>query len=104
MEDIRKCKKRGRRGLSWTSARQALAKTVALGGGGGDATDCAGVGFGAIRVGGFLSVEAAGGYKTVASVYFGGRGACTQYDPETILGAKTLDPKGDACYYGSQKS
>ena len=27
-------KKRGRHGLLWTSARQALAKTVALGGGG----------------------------------------------------------------------
>ena len=34
MEDIRRCEKRGERGLSWTSARQALAKTVALGGGG----------------------------------------------------------------------
>ena len=34
--------------------------------GGGEATDCAGVGFGAIRAGGALSVEAAGGYKTVA--------------------------------------
>ena len=29
--------------------------------GGADATDCAGVGFGAIRAGGFLPVEAAGG-------------------------------------------
>ena len=59
MEDIRKCKKRGRRGLSWTSARQALAKTVALAG--ADATDCAGVGFSAIWAGGFLFVEAAEG-------------------------------------------
>ena len=33
MEDIRRCKKRGNRGLSWTSARQPVAKTVALGGG-----------------------------------------------------------------------
>ena len=31
--------------------------------------DCAGMGFGAIRAGGFLSVEAAAGYKTVASAY-----------------------------------
>ena len=31
MEDERRCKKRGRRGLSRTSARQAFAKTVALG-------------------------------------------------------------------------
>ena len=68
--------------------------------GGGDATDCAGVGFGAIRAGGFLPVEAAGGYKTVTDVYFRGRGACAQYDPQVILGAKTIDPKGDA-YYGS---
>ena len=70
------------------------------GGGGADATDCAGVGFGANRAGGFLPVEAAGGYKTVASAYFRGCGACTQYDPRVILGAKTLDPKRDA-YYGS---
>ena len=68
------------------------------GGGGGDATDCAGVGFGAIRAGGFLPVEAAGGYKTVA--HFRAGGACTQHDPKIILGAKTLDPKGDA-YHGS---
>ena len=55
--------------------------------GGGDATDCAGVGFGAKRAGGFLSVEAAGGCKTVAGAYFRGRGACTQYDPTVIVGA-----------------
>ena len=36
-------------------------------GGGVAATDCAGVGFGATRAGGFLPVEAAGGYKTVAA-------------------------------------
>ena len=60
-------------------------------GGGGDATDCAGVRFGAIRAGVCLPVEAAGGYKTVASTYFRGRGACTQYDPKVIVGAKTLD-------------
>ena len=41
-------------------------------------------------------MEAAGGYKTVASAYFRGRGACIQYDPKVIVGAKTLDPKGDA--------
>ena len=35
---------------------------------GGDATDCAGVGFGAI-----LPLEAAGGCKTVAGAYFRGR-------------------------------
>ena len=67
-------------------------------GGGGEATECAGVGFGAIRAGGFLPVEAAGGYKTVAGAYFRGRGACTQYDPKVIVGAKTLDPQGDAYY------
>ena len=67
--------------------------------GGADATDCAGVGFGAIEVGGFLPVDAAGGY-TVASAYCRGRGACTQYDPKVILGAKSLEPRGDA-YYGS---
>ena len=45
--------------------------------GGGDATDCAGVGFGAIRAGGFLP-----------GAYFRG-GACAQYNPKVILGAKT---------------
>ena len=68
--------------------------------GGGDATDCAGVVFGAMRVGALLPMKAAGGCKTVAGAYFRGRGACTQYDPKVILGAKTLYPKGDA-YYGS---
>ena len=63
-------------------------------------TGCAGEGFGAIRAGGFLPVEAAGGCKTVAGTYFRGRGACTPYDPKVILGAKTPDLKGDA-YYGS---
>ena len=67
--------------------------------GGVAATDCAGVGFGAIRAGGFLPTEAAGGYKTVAGACFRGRGACIQFDPKVIVGAKTLDPKGDA-YYG----
>ena len=76
-----------------------MSKTVAPRGGVA-ATDCAGVGFGAIRAGGFLPVEAAGGYKTVAGAYFRGRGACTQYNPKVILGARTLDPRGDA-YYGS---
>ena len=64
---------------------------------GREATDCAGVGFCA---GGFLPVKTAGGCRTVAGAYFHGRGACTQYDPEVILGAKTLDPEGDA-YCGS---
>ena len=98
MEDVRRCKKRGRRGLSWTSAKKSLGKTVALGG--GDATDCAGVGFGAIWAGSSMPVKAAGGCKTVAGAYFRGRGACSQYDPKVILGAKTLDPKSDA-YYSS---
>ena len=70
------------------------------GGGGGEASDCASVGFGAIRAGGVLPVEAAGSYKTMVGAYFRGRGACTQYDPKVILGAGTLDPRGDA-YYGS---
>ena len=61
------------------------------------------MGFGAIRAGGFLPVEAAGGHKTVAGAYFCGRGACTQYDPKVIVGAKSLDRKGDA-YYGSYGS
>ena len=60
--------------------------------GGGDVTDCAGVGFGAIRAGGFLPVKGAGGCKAVAGAYFRGRGACTQYDPIVILGAKSLGP------------
>ena len=68
--------------------------------GGDDAMDCAGVGFDAVRAGGFLPLEAAGGYKTVAGEDFRGRGVCTQYDLKVIVGAKTLDPKGDA-YYGS---
>ena len=68
--------------------------------GGGDATNCARVGFGAIRAGGFLPVDAAGSYKTIAGAYFCGRGACIRYDPKVIVGAKTLDSKGDA-YYGS---
>ena len=87
------------RGLSWTSAEKGLAKMAARAGG-GDATDCAGVGFGAIRPGGLGPVKAAGGWKTVADAYFCGRGACTQYDPKVILHVKTLDPKGDA-YCGS---
>ena len=88
--------------LSWTSAKKCLAKTVGPGQGGWvEVTDCAGVGFGAIRAGGFLPVKAAGGCKTVSGAYF--RGACTQYDPKVILGAKTLDPTGDA-YCGSWAS
>ena len=62
------------------------------GGGGGDATDCAG--------GGFLPVEAAGCFETVAGAYSSGRGACTLYDPKVIVGAKTVNPEGDA-YCGS---
>ena len=54
-------------------------------------TDCADVGFGAIRAGRFLPVEVAVGHKTVASAYFRGRRACTL----TLKSywAKTLDPK-----------
>ena len=48
-------------------------------------------------------MEAAGGCKTVAGTCFRGCGACAQYDPKIILGAKTLDPKRDACS-GSQES
>ena len=68
--------------------------------GGCDATDCARLGFGAIGAGGFLPVKGARGCKTVAGAYFRGRGACTQYEPKVMLGANTLDPKGDA-YCGS---
>ena len=82
MEDVRRCKKRGGRLLLWMSARQVPANIS----GGLEPADCAGVGL-------------AGGSKTVAGTYFRGRGACTQYDPKVILGAKTLDPKGEA-YYG----
>ena len=64
------------------------------------ATGCAGVGFGAMRAGPLQPVEAAVGHKTVPGAYFRGLGACTQYDPKVIQGARTLDPKGDA-YYGS---
>ena len=60
--------------------------------------DFACVGFGEIRAGGFLPVEAAGGYKTVACAYFRGRGACSQYGPKVMVGARTLDPNGDAYY------
>ena len=57
-------------------------------GGGREATDCAGVGFGAIRAGGFLPMKAAAGGKTVAGAYFRCRGACAQHDPKIMLGAK----------------
>ena len=83
-----------------TLAQKGRSKTVAPKAGGVAVTDCASLGFGAIRAGGFLPVEAAGGYRPVAGAYFRGRGACIQYDPIVIVGAKTLDPKGDA-YYGS---
>ena len=51
-----------------------------------------------MRAGGFLPMEAAVGHKAVAGACFRGRGACTQYGPKVILGAKTLDPKSDADY------
>ena len=81
---------------TWTPARQSPAN-ISGAGGGVDPAGCAGVGPGAIRAGGFLPEEAAGGCKTVAGAHFRGRGACTQYDPKVILGAKTLDPKGAYC-------
>ena len=65
--------------------RQKSGQDGRAGGGGGDATDCAGVGFGAIRAGGFLPVKATGGWKTVADAYYRGRGACAQYDPQVSL-------------------
>ena len=73
-------------------------KPVVLGG--DRATDYTGMGFGAIRAGGFLPAKAAGGSRIVVGAYFRGRGACTQYHPKVIVGAKTLDLKG-AAYYGS---
>ena len=88
---------------AWTFVdfgQKCLAKTVAPG---VEATDCAGVGFGAVRAGGFLPVKAAAGGQTVTGAYFRGRGACAQYDPKIILCAKTLDLKVDA-YYGSSES
>ena len=57
-----------------------------------DATDCGGVGFVAMRAGDFLRVEADVGHRTVASAYFRGCGACTQYDPKIILGATNPRP------------
>ena len=51
MEDIRSAK-------AWQACT-----FVGFGQGGTDATDCAGLGIGAIRAGSFLPVEAAGGYK-----------------------------------------
>ena len=51
------------RGLSWTSANEALCPTQSRWGAGGDATDCAGVEFGAIRAGGFLPVRPVEGTK-----------------------------------------
>ena len=99
MEDVRRCKKRGRRAFV-DFGQASSGQDGRAGGQGSDATDCAGVGFGAIRARGFLPVEAAGGYNTVAGACFRGRGACAQYDPKVILGARTLDPKGDA-YRGS---
>ena len=61
---------------------KCLPKTIARGG--GEATDCAGVGFGAIRATGFQPSR--------AGAYFRGRGACTQYDPKVMLGAKNPRP------------
>ena len=103
MEDIRRCNQKAWQ--AWTFVVFGLKRPVQEGRPPmeGEATDCAGVGFGAMRAGGVLPVKAAAGGKTVAGAYFRGRGACTQYDPKVILCAKTLDPKGDA-YYSSQES
>ena len=73
------------------------------GGGGGRCDGVCRRGFWRNSGGRFSEVEAAGGCKVVTSAYFRGRGACTQYDAKVILGAKTQDPKGDACY-GSYES
>ena len=81
---------------AWTFVdfgQKYLAKPVAPGGGRGDGLRRRGVWR---NSGGRFSAR--GGCKTVAGAYFRGRGACT--DPKATLGAKTLDPKGDA-YYGS---
>ena len=95
MEDVRRCKTFGSRGLSWTSAAKKSSGQHSRGHEGVVAvTGCAGVRFGAIRAGSFLPVEVTGGYKAVEGAYFRWRGACTQYDPKVMLGAKTLDPKG----------
>ena len=48
---------------------------------------------------GFVPVEAAGSYETVANAYFCGRGACAQYDPKVLLGAKNLRNLGVRDYY-----
>ena len=53
---------------------------------------CAGLGFGGVRAGGILPVEAAVGHKTVPSAYFRCRGACTSYDPKAMLAAKSSEP------------
>ena len=68
--------------------------------GGGEATDCAGVGFGAIRAGGFLPMKAAGGVKPWQARTF----AVAELAPSMTLKSywvqKAQDPKGDA-YCGS---
>ena len=95
MEDVRRCKKGGSRGLSWISAKK-LRPTWSPPGGVVGATGCAGVGVWGNSGGRFLPVETAVGHKTVAGANFRGRGACTLYEPKVILSAKTLDP-----HYGS---
>ena len=80
-------------GVDFRGLRPKMSGQDGRPGGGGEATDCAGVGFAAIRAGGVLPVKAAAGGKTVAGAYFRGRRACTQYDPKVILGAKTLTLK-----------
>ena len=77
--------------------KKSLAKTIALGGGMRRTARAWVLAQFGREV---FCVEAAGGCKPLAGAYFRGRRACTQYDPEVILGAKTLDPKDDA-YCGS---
>ena len=61
-------------------------------GGGGTCDGLRRGGFWRNSGGSFLTVKAAGGCKTVAGAYFRSRGACSQYDPKVILGAKNPRP------------
>ena len=67
---------------AWTFVAFSQASSGQDGRAGGGGGRCDGL------AGGFLPVKAAGGCKTVAGAYFRGRGACTQYDPKIVLGAK----------------
>ena len=84
-----------KRGFSWTSARQALAKPVARGEG------CDGLRRRGVwrNSGGRFSARPLAVTKQWQARTFA-TAERIQYDPKVIAGAKTLDPKGDA-YYGS---